>query len=161
MFSLFFSLFTLFMLFMGFSRQECLSGLLLPSPVNHVLLELSTMTHLSWVALYCMAHSSTELDKAVIHVISLVQDGGVEGHVLFFSCECLELLAEAWVNSSCWVRGTDYNCPGIRGVLVKTLAPWKKNYDQPRQRIKKQRHDSASKDLSSQSYGFSSSHVWM
>ena len=62
-------------------------------------------------------------------MISLVQDGGVEGHVLFFSCECLESLAEAWVNSSCWVRGTDYNCPGIHGVLVKTLAPWKKSYD--------------------------------
>ena len=99
---------------MGFSRQECFSGLLLRSPVNHVLSELSTMTHLSWVALYCMAHSSTELDKTVTHVISLVQDGGVEGHVLFFSCECLELLAEARVNSSRWVRGTDYNCPGIR-----------------------------------------------
>ena len=38
------------------------------------------------------------------------------------------------------------------------LAPWKKNYDQPRQHIKKQRHY---KGLSSQSYGFPSSHVWM
>ena len=37
------------------------------------------------------------------------------------------------------------------------LAPWKKNYDQPRQHIKKQRHYFANKDLSSQSYGFSSS----
>ena len=41
------------------------------------------------------------------------------------------------------------------------LAPWKKSYDQPRQHIKKQRHYSANKGLSSQSYGFSSSHVWM
>ena len=41
------------------------------------------------------------------------------------------------------------------------LAPWKKSYDQPRQHIKKQRHYFANKDLSSQSYGFSSSHVWM
>ena len=41
------------------------------------------------------------------------------------------------------------------------LAPWKKIYDQPRQCIKKQRHYFANKDLSSQSYGFSSSHVWM
>ena len=41
------------------------------------------------------------------------------------------------------------------------LAPWKKSYDQPRQHIKKQRHYFADKDLSSQSYGFSSSHVWM
>ena len=43
----------------------------------------------------------------------------------------------------------------------KTLAPWKKSYDQPRQHIKKQRRYFANKGLSSQSYGFSSSHVWM
>ena len=43
----------------------------------------------------------------------------------------------------------------------KTRAPWKKSYDQPRQHIKKQRHYFADKNLSSQSYGFSSSHVWM
>ena len=42
-----------------------------------------------------------------------------------------------------------------------TLAPWKKNYDQPRQHIKKQRHYFANKCPSSQSYGFSSSHAWM
>ena len=41
------------------------------------------------------------------------------------------------------------------------LAPWKKSYDQPRQHIKKQRHFFANKGPSSQSYGFSSSHVWM
>ena len=44
---------------------------------------------------------------------------------------------------------------------MKTLAPWKKSYDQPRQHFKKQRHYFANKGLSSQSYGFSSSHVWM
>ena len=43
----------------------------------------------------------------------------------------------------------------------KTLAPWKKSYDQPRQHIKKQRQFFANKGLSSQSDGFSSSHVWM
>ena len=36
------------------------------------------------------------------------------------------------------------------------LVPWKKSYDQPRQRIKKQRHH-----FPDQSYGFSSSCVWM
>ena len=41
------------------------------------------------------------------------------------------------------------------------LAPWKESYDQLRQHIKKQRHYFANKGLSSQSYGFSSSHVWM
>ena len=41
------------------------------------------------------------------------------------------------------------------------LAPWKKNYDQPGQCIKKQRHYFADKGPYSPSYGFSSSHVWM
>ena len=45
--------------------------------------------------------------------------------------------------------------------LWNLLTPWKKSYDQPRQHIKKQRHYFANKGLSSQSYGFSSSHVWM
>ena len=36
-----------------------------------------------------------------------------------------------------------------------------KSYDQPRPHIKKQRHYFANKVMSSQSYGFSSSHVWM
>ena len=44
---------------------------------------------------------------------------------------------------------------------IKTLAPWRKIYDQPRQHIKKQRHYFANKDASSQGYGFSSGHVWM
>ena len=46
-------------------------------------------------------------------------------------------------------------------MKLKNVAPWKKNYDQPRQHIKKQRHYFASKCPSSQSYGFSSSHGWM
>ena len=48
------------------------------------------------------------------------------------------------------------------------LAPWKKNYNKPRQHIKKQRHYFAYKvgnptliSPSNLSYGFSSSHVWM
>ena len=40
-------------------------------------------------------------------------------------------------------------------------TPWKKSYDQPRQHIEKHRHYFANKGLSSQGYGFSSSHVWM
>ena len=42
---------------------------------------------------------------------------------------------------------------------IKMLTPWKKSYDKPRKHIKKQRHYLANKCLSSQSYGFSSSHV--
>ena len=43
----------------------------------------------------------------------------------------------------------------------KMLVPWKKSYDKPQQHIKKQRYYFANKGLYSQSYGFSSSHIWM
>ena len=64
--------FCLFILFMGFSRQEYWSGFPFPSPLDHVLSEFSTITRPSWVALHSMAHSFIELDKVVVHVISLV-----------------------------------------------------------------------------------------
>ena len=62
----------LFVLFTECSRQEQWSGLPFPSPVDHVLSELSTMTCPSWVALHGMAHSFIELDKAVFHVTVLI-----------------------------------------------------------------------------------------
>ena len=43
----------------------------------------------------------------------------------------------------------------------KMLASWKKGYDKPRQLIKKHRHYFTNKCPSSQSYGSSSSQVWM
>ena len=57
---------------MEFSSQEYLNGFPFPSPVDHILSDLSTMTHLSWVTLHGMAHSFIELDKAVVHVIRLI-----------------------------------------------------------------------------------------
>ena len=41
------------------------------------------------------------------------------------------------------------------------LTPWKESHDQLRQHVKKQRHYFANKSQSSQSYDFSSSHVWI
>ena len=41
------------------------------------------------------------------------------------------------------------------------LAPWKKSCNKPTQHVKKQRHHFADKGPYSQSYDFSSSHVWM
>ena len=45
-------------------------------------------------------------------------------------------------------------------MKLKDAFSLEKSYDQPRQRIKKQTHFFANKGPSSQSYGFSSSHVW-
>ena len=47
--------FCLFILFMGFSGQEYWSGLPFPSPVDHILSDLSTLTCLSLVAPQVMA----------------------------------------------------------------------------------------------------------
>ena len=57
--------------------------------------------------------------------------------------------------------GSEIIADGDCSHEIKTLAPWKKSYDQPRQHIKKQRHYFANKGPSSQSYGFSSSHILM
>ena len=57
--------------------------------------------------------------------------------------------------------GSKITADGDCSHEIKTFAPWKKSYDQPRQHIKKQRHYFANKGPSSQTYGFFSIHVWM
>ena len=52
---------------MGFSRQEYWHGLPFPSPVDHILSDLSIMTCPSWVAPRAWL-SFSELDKAVVLV---------------------------------------------------------------------------------------------
>ena len=58
-------------------------------------------------------------------------------------------------------RASKITADGDCSHEIKTLAPWKESYDQPRQHIQKQRHYFANKGPSSQSYGFLSSHVWI
>ena len=108
--------FCLFMLFMGFSRQEYWSGLPFPSPMDHILWEFSTMICLSWVALHGMAHSFIKLDKAVVHVISLIS-----------SLIAVFILSSLW-----WIRirglwklpdGRDW----LRGKLVCNFSAFQTN----------------------------------
>ena len=56
---------------------------------------------------------------------------------------------------------TDFIFLGSKITAEGKLAPWKKSYDKPTKHIKKQRRYFANKGPSSQSYGFSSSHVQM
>ena len=55
--------------------------------------------------------------------------------------------------------------PKLLQMVTATIrlkdAPWKKSFDEPRQHSKKQRHYVTNKGPSIQSYGFSSSHVWV
>ena len=59
------------------------------------------------------------------------------------------------------ILGSKITADGDCSHEIKTLAPWKKSYDQTRQHIKKLKHYFANKGPSSQSYGFSNSRVWM
>ena len=59
------------------------------------------------------------------------------------------------------VSGVAQSRTRLKQFSSSSSTPWKKSYDQPSQHIKKQRHYFANKGPFSQSYGFSSSHVWM
>ena len=50
--------------------------------------------------------------------------------------------------------GSKITADGDCSHEIKTLAPWKKSYDQPRQHIQKQRHYFVNKGPFSQGYGF-------
>ena len=91
-------------------------------------------------------------------------------NLLYLACEGLKMLSiTSWhIDAETVETVTDFMFLGSRITVyrycsheIKTLAPWKKSYDQPRQHIKKKKHYFANKDLSSQSYGFSSSRVWI
>ena len=58
-----------------------------------------------------------------------------------------------------WLETPEHSQASLAQSPVR-LAHWKKSYDQLRQHIKKQSHYFADKGPSSQSYSFSSSHVW-
>ena len=85
-----------------------------------------------------------------------------------FLLQCMKVKSESEVAQSYLTLSDPMNCspPGssIHGIFQARVLEWGAiafSNDQPRQHIKKQRHYFANKGLSSQSYGFCSSHVWM
>ena len=71
-------------------------------------------------------------------------------------------MGKQWNQCQIYFFGLQNHCRWwLQPWNLKTLAPRKKSYGQTRQHIKKQRHCFVDKSMSSQSYGFSSSHVCM
>ena len=69
---------------MRFSQQVYWGSLPFPPPVNHVLSELSTMTHSSWVALHGMIHSFIELFKPFHHKAVICEGSVKDCFVTFY-----------------------------------------------------------------------------
>ena len=69
-------------------------------------------------------------------------------------------MGKQWKQWQTILGGSKITADGDCSHEIKTLAPWKKSYDKSRQHINKQTCF-ANKAPSSQSYGFSNSHVWM
>ena len=70
-------------------------------------------------------------------------------------------MGKQWKQWEFLFLGSKITADGDCSHEMKTLASWKKSYDQPRQHTKKQRQYFTDKGPSSQSYSFSSSHVCM
>ena len=73
-------------------------------------------------------------------------------------------MAHRWVNNGNNERlflGSSKSLQMVTEAMKLKDTPWKKSYDQLRQLIKQQRHYFANKGPSSQSYGLSSSYVWI
>ena len=85
-----------------------------------------------------------------------------------FLLQCMKVKSENEVIQSSPTLSDTKDCslPGsfVHGLFQARVLEWGAiafSDDQPRQCIKKQRHSFANKGLSSQSYGFSSNHIWM
>ena len=97
-----------------------------------------------------------ESEKAGLNSFKKNEDHGIQSHhFMAIRWETMEILTDSNF------LGSKTTADGDCSHEIKTFAPWKKTYEQPRQHIKKQRHYFAYKGPSSQSYDFSSSHVWM
>ena len=77
--------------------------------------------------------------------------GGGHGNPLLYSCLKNPMDRGAW-------QATVHK---ITKSQTRLKQPSMHTHDKPREHIKKQRHHFVDKDSYSQSYGFSSSHVWM
>ena len=116
-----------------------------------------------------MAESEEELKSLLMKVREKSEKIGLKLNIQkikIMGIQTHHFMANTWGNSgnSGWLyfSGLWNHCTWwLQQWNEKTFTPWKESYDQPRQHIKKQRHDFVNKGLSGQGYGFSSGHVWM
>ena len=117
-----------------------------------------------------MAESEEELKSLLMKVKEETEKAGLKLNIQNSKNEDHSIwshhfMADSWGNSGNSVRlfwGAPKSLQMVTAAMkLKDPCSLEESYDQPRWHIKKQRHYFANKGSSSQSYGFSSSHVWM
>ena len=113
-----------------------------------------------------MAESEEELKSLLMKVKEESEKAGLKLNIQktkIMASGPITSWANRWENSGrLYFFGLRNHCRlWLQPWNKKMLTPWKKSYDQPIQHIKKQRYYFDNKDPPSQSYGFSSSHVWI
>ena len=115
-----------------------------------------------------MAESEEELKSLLMKVKEESEKGGLKLNIQKTKIIAPSPITSWQMDGETMETVTDFVLGGFKisadgdcSHEIKSLATWKKRYDLSRQHIKKQRHYFADKSPSSQSYGFSSGHVWM
>ena len=103
-----------------------------------------------------MVESEKELKSLLMKVIEESEKVGLKLNIQKTKIMASGPISSCQIDEETMETVTDFIFLGS-----KITADGEKSYDQPRQHIKKQRRYFADKGLSSQSYGFSRSHVWM
>ena len=70
-------------------------------------------------------------------------------------------MGKQWKQCQTLFSGAPKSLQMVIAAMKLKDAPWKKIYDQSRQHIKEQRHYFVNKGPSSESFGFSGSHLWI
>ena len=108
-----------------------------------------------------MAESEEELKSLLMKVKEESEKVGLEHNIQKTKIMASDPITSWQIDGETVETVADFIFLGSKITADGDSFPWKESYDQPRQHIKKQRHYFANKGLSSQGYGFSSSHVWM
>ena len=113
-----------------------------------------------------MAESKEELKSLLMKVKEESEKAGLKLNSQKTKIMAYGPITSWQIDGETMETGTDFIFLGSKIIVngecsheIKTIDPWKKSYDQPRQHIKKQRHYFTNKALCSQSCGFASSHV--
>ena len=108
-----------------------------------------------------MAQSEEELKSLLMKVKEESEKGGLKLNSQKAKIMASSPITSWQINGDTMQTVTYFILLGSKINADGDFLPWKKICDQPRQHIKKQRHYFGDKNLSSLSYGFYSSQVWM